>query len=194
MAWVVFDTHVPHTLATSAYNQRREQCERAAALLARTLTDETPGRSVLTLRDVSASDLARHGSLLDATLLRRARHVVSENERTLRAAEALREGDAEAVGALMSASHASLRDDYAVSCLELDAAVAITQATPGAVGARMMGAGFGGCTLALVHRDALGRVAARLAEEYPRQTGRTGALLECSITGQMGALPALGRA
>ncbi len=194
MAWVVFDTQAPHALATSAYNLRREQCEQAVALLAKALTDETSGRSVLTLRDVSASDLARHGALLNATLLRRARHVVSENERTLRAAEALRVGDAEGLGALMNASHTSLRDDYAVSCPELDAAVAITQATPGAVGARMMGAGFGGCTLALVRRDALERLAARLAEEYPRQTGRPGALLECAITGQTGAFPASGRA
>jgi galactokinase len=185
-AWVVFDTRVPHTLATSAYNVRREQCEAAVAALVPALHAETPGRHIQTLRDVTAVDLARHGALLDETLLRRARHVVSENERTLRAAEALRAGDAATLGALLNASHMSLRDDFAVSCPELDAAAEIIQATPGALGARMMGAGFGGSVLALVRRDGLGRVAARLADEYPHRTGGTGAMLECFIAGQPG--------
>ncbi len=185
-AWVVFDTQVPHTLAASAYNVRRAQCEAAVAALAPALQVETPGRSIQTLRDVTAADLARHGALLDETLLRRARHVVSENARTLTAAEALRSGDAATLGALLNASHLSLSDDFAVSCAELDAAVEIIQATPGALGARLMGAGFGGSVLALVRRDGLERVIARLANEYPQRTGGTGAMLECFITGQSG--------
>ena len=185
-AWVVFDTGVAHELAASEYNVRRGECEAAVAQLAPALAREAKGRTIQALRDVSATDLARHAALLDATLLRRARHVVSENARTLSAAEALAAGDGEALGALMNASHASLRDDYAVSCVELDAAVEIAQATPGTLGARMMGAGFGGSILALVRSEALDALSARLAEKYPARTGRQGAVVVCSITGQTG--------
>lgn len=186
-AWLVFDTGVPHTLAASEYNTRRGQCEAAVARLAPTLQGEQAGRSVRALRDIRAQDLIRHGAVLDETLLRRARHVVMENERTLRAADALRVGDVEALGALLNASHLSLRDDYAVSCRELDVAVEIAQATPGALGARMMGAGFGGSILALVRQDALDTLISRLGELYPRKTGKTGSALICAITGQTGA-------
>jgi len=193
-SWVVFDTGAPHTLATSEYNVRRAQCEAVVARLAPVLERETEGRSVRALRDVSANDLARHGSMLDETLLRRARHVVSENERTLRAAEVLRAGDTVSMGDLLNASHASLRDDYAVSGRELDAAVEIARATPGVLGARMMGAGFGGSIIALVRRAAQPELVKRLADEYPRRTGRAGLVLTCAITGQTGARPLLARA
>ena len=189
--WVVFDTGAPHTLAASEYNVRRGQCEAAVARLARVLERESAGRSIRALRDVTAGDLARHSSLLDATLLRRARHVVSENERTLRAAEVVRAGDAVAMGDLLNASHASLRDDYAVSGRELDAAIQIAQETPGIFGARMMGAGFGGSIIALARRGAQPALHARLSEEYPRRTGRTGRVLACAITGQVGARQSL---
>lgn len=185
-AWVVFDTRVPHSLAASEYNERRAQCEAAVARLAPTLEGETTRRAVHALRDVTSADLARHGALLGETLLRRARHVVSENERTLRAAETLRNADAEGMGALLNASHASLRDDFAVSCHELDAAVDITQSTPGALGARMMGAGFGGSILALVRREAVATLVARLATYYPLRTGGKGMVVQCAITGQSG--------
>ena len=190
-AWVIFDTRTPHTLAASEYNVRREQGEVAVARLAPALREGASGRQAQALRDVTADDLARHGARLDALLLRRARHVVTENERTLRAADALRAGDAEGFGALLDASHASLRDDYAVSSRELDVAVEVARETPGVLGARMMGAGFGGSILALARRDALRRLKARLAKEYPRRTGGKGALLVCAITGQMGARPSL---
>lgn len=186
-AWVVFDTGAPHTLASSEYNVRRGQCEAAVSRLALILERETPGRTIRALRDVTAGDLARHGGLLDETLLQRARHVVTENERTLRAADVLRAGDVEAMGDLLNASHASLRDDYAVSGRELDAAVEIAQETPGVLGARMMGAGFGGSIIALVRRDAQLALRARLTDEYPRRTGRAGVVLACAITGQVGA-------
>ncbi len=179
----VYDTRVPHTLATSGYNERRRQCEEAVALLAPILERETPGRTVAALRDVTADDLARHAAALPPTLLRRAWHVVSENARTLAAADALRAGDAAALGALLYASHASLRDDYAVSCPELDAVVEIAREVPGVVGARMMGAGFGGNVLALVRQSALPALSARLAAEYPRRTGRVGELRVCQIGG-----------
>lgn len=187
LAWVVFDTRVPHSLAASEYNVRRAQCEAAVARLAPALEAETPGRRVTTLRDVTLADLTAHGDLLDATLLRRARHVVTEDERTLRAAEALRAGDAAALGHLLDASHRSLRDDFDVSCPELDAAVEIARATPGTLGARMMGGGFGGSTLALVRRDALDPLAARLAAEYPLRAGRNGEFFVCALDGRAGA-------
>lgn len=186
-AWAIFDTRTPHTLAGSEYNIRRSQCEMAVALLAPTLARETAGRSVRALRDVTLADLARHGDMLDATLLRRARHVVTENARALSAVEALHTGDCAQLGALLNASHSSLRDDYAVSCAELDAAADIAQTTPGVWGARMIGAGFGGSILALVRREVLAALAARLAQEYPQRTGREGEMLVCAITGQMGA-------
>ncbi len=190
-AWVVFDTGVPHELAASEYNTRRGQCEAALERLAPALERETAGRHVRALRDVTSADLARHATLLDATLLRRARHVVSEDERTLRAADALAAGDGATLGALLDASHASLRDDYEVSCAELDVAVEIARTTPGALGARRMGAGFGGVILALVRRDALAAIETRLRDEYPQRTGRQGEVLVCSITGQAGFLTPL---
>jgi len=185
-AWIVFDTGVAHELAASEYNVRRAQCEAALARLAPALENESPGRHAQALRDVTLADLTRHGALLDETLLRRARHVVSEDERTLRAAEALAGGDASTLGRLLDASHASLRDDYAVSCAELNVAVEIARTTPGALGARMMGAGFGGAILALARREALAAIEARLTDEYSRRTGKQGAVLVCSITGQTG--------
>ncbi|MDE3231482.1 MAG: galactokinase, partial [Chloroflexota bacterium] len=184
--WVVFDTGAPHSVAASEYNARRAQCEAAVARLAPALERESPGRRVTALRDVEAGDLERHAALLDATILRRARHVVSEIGRTLLAAAALRVGDVEALGVLLNASHASLRDDYAVSGPQLDAAVEIAQAAPGVLGARMMGAGFGGSIIALVRRESAADLRARLTTEYPRRTGLRGAVIACAITGQMG--------
>jgi galactokinase len=191
LAWVAFDTGTPHSLAASEYNVRRAQCEAAVARLAPALMAATPARAVTTLRDVTLADLATYGVLLDETLLRRARHVVTEDERTLRAAAALRRGDAGELGRLMNASHVSLRDDFAVSCPELDAAVEIAQATPGTLGARMMGGGFGGSILALVRRDALGALSARLDADYPARTGRQGQLIVCALDGQTGMRRAL---
>lgn len=192
--WLVFDTGAPHSVAASEYNARRAQCEAAVARLAPALEREAPGRRVTALRDVTAVDLSRHSALLDATTLRRARHVVSEIERTLRAAEALRAGDAATLGALLNASHASLRDDYAVSGPELDTAAEIAQGTPGVLGARMMGAGFGGSVIALVRREAVVGLRGRLAAEYPRRTGLHGAVIPCAITGQMGSSATVNRA
>lgn len=186
VSWVVFDTGAPHSVAASEYNARRDQCERAVELLAPTLERETAGRRVRALRDVTEADLGRHHTLLDATTLRRSRHVVSEIARTLSAADALRLRDMQTLGALIDASHASLRDQYEVSSRELDVAVEIARGTPGVYGARMMGAGFGGSILALVRHDTLSELRARLAEEYPRRTGFSGAIITCAITGQMG--------
>jgi galactokinase len=176
---VVFDTGVPHSTVASGYNERRAECERAVALLAAVIQAGQPGRDVASLRDVTAEDLARYGAWLPDILLRRARHVVDENARVEAAVAALEAGDLPRLGALLDASHASLRDDFAVSCSELEAAVAIARGVPGVHGARLMGAGFGGSILALVEREASAVLDEALAAEYPRRTGCSGRLYEC---------------
>jgi len=160
MTVVVMDTATRRGLLDSAYNERREQCEAAARFL-----------GVPALRDVTARSLAAKGLGLEETTLRRARHVVSENARTLQAADAMRRGDAEALGRLMSASHVSLRDDFEVSSRELDLMVECALRQAGCLGARMTGAGFGGCAVALVRAEASQAFVDSVASDYRRVTG-----------------------
>jgi len=179
----VFDTGVPHSLANSGYNERRSQCEKAASRLARAIAATDAARTVSSLRDITPEDLRRYAGALPDVLRRRARHVVSENARVLAAVAALRTGDADTLGTLLYASHASLRDDYEVSCPELDATVEIASGVPGVLGARLMGAGFGGSALILVREDALPALRAALTTDYPARTGREGTLHICRIAG-----------
>jgi galactokinase len=163
---VVAHTGVPRSLTGSAYNERRAQCEAAVAILARHDPD------VRALRDVTPELLDRYADELDPTVLRRARHVVEEDERVLAAEQALATGDLDEVGRLFAASHASLRDLYEVSVPELDALVELAVSTPGVVASRMTGAGFGGCTVSLVHAESVERLTQRIEREYPALTGR----------------------
>jgi len=172
---LVYNTSVPRSLAATAYNDRRAQCEAAVRILATAF----PARRITALRDITPDDLERLGAALPDTLLRRVRHVVSENARVLEAADALRAGDLEALGRLLYASHASLRDDYEVSCPELDAVVEIAGQVAGVFGARMMGAGFGGGALILVRSDCVSSLEETLASEYPRRTRRVGQPYVC---------------
>jgi galactokinase len=149
---LICDTRVKHELSSSEYNLRRAECLRASNILAKSV----PG--VRALRDVSLADFERFGSQLPGVVRARCRHVVTENARTLAAVKALSAGDLNAMGALMLASHVSLRDDYQVSCEELDVAVAVASAEAGVYGSRMTGGGFGGCTVSLVDNAALSRV------------------------------------
>jgi galactokinase len=149
---LVCDTKVKHELSSSEYNVRRAECEQGVALLAEAL----PG--LRSLRDVTLADFTTHGSKLPDVVRRRCLHVITENARTLSAADALSEGDLSRVGELMKESHASLRDDYQVSCEELDVAAEVAAAQPGVYGARMTGGGFGGCTVTLVEETAVPRV------------------------------------
>ncbi len=139
---VILDTATRRGLVDSAYNERREQCEEAAGLFGTKM-----------LRDVDSAALAEKVSRLSEVTLRRARHVITENERTLQAAEAMKQGDATALGQLMNKSHNSLRDDFEVTNHELNIMVDISQNNPGCFGARMTGAGFGGCAVALVESE-----------------------------------------
>jgi len=164
---VVLDSGSPRRLEASGYNVRREQCERAVATLATTHPE------VRSLRDADPPMLEAARERLGEDVYRRARHVVSENARTLACAAALEAGDLAAVGRLWAASHASLRDDYEVSSAELDALVEIALATPGVVAARMTGAGFGGCVVALVALEAVTDLRAHVLDAYPSRTGLT---------------------
>ena len=152
---VILDTATRRGLVDSAYNERRRQCEAAAAFFGATA-----------LRDVTPDMLDARAGALDALTTRRARHVVTENARTLAAADAMCRGDARALGLLMNESHESLRDDFEVSSAALDAMVEIARAQPGSHGARMTGAGFGGCAVALVARDHVSAFTERVAEAY----------------------------
>ena len=170
VAIVICNTNVKHNMVASEYNTRRAECEYGVEVL----NEYLPG--IVALRDVGPEEFTQYEGLLPDSVRRRCRHVISENQRTLAAAEALDRGDFPAVGALMAASHCSLRDDYEVSCRELDVAVEIAGTVEGVVGARMTGGGFGGCTVNLVHRDALGAFHETLGREYRRETGITPSL------------------
>ncbi|HET9030730.1 MAG TPA: galactokinase [Candidatus Aquilonibacter sp.] len=156
----VMDTGIKHSLARSAYNQRREECERGVAQL------RTAGLDITSLRDVTRTDLERHGDVLPQPLRNRVRHVVEENERTQRAVAALASGDVAELGRLMNASHESLRDLYDVSIAELDAVVSLARSVDGVYGARMTGGGFGGCAIALVDEDAAPDLLAHVTSHY----------------------------
>jgi len=162
---VVMDTSTRRGLTDSAYNERRAQCETAARHF-----------GVQALRDVSPARFEAEGGALDAVTRRRARHVVTEIARTAQAAQALKAGDAVRVGKLMDLSHESLRDDFAVSNDPLNAIVEIAQLQPGCLGARMTGAGFGGCAVALVERAHASTFAATVQAEFKAQTGLDAAL------------------
>jgi galactokinase len=165
-AVVICDSRVKHELATSAYNTRRAECARGIELLSAPL----PG--IRALRDVTSADLDRHGDVLPEPIARRCRHVVEENRRTLAAADALGRGDVAELGRLLAASHRSLRDDYEVSCDELDVLADVAAVTPGVFGGRMTGGGFGGCTVNLVATDAVETFGEEVTSRFEARFGR----------------------
>ncbi|MFQ3582657.1 galactokinase [Chloracidobacterium validum] len=162
---VVADSGIRHRLAGSAYNTRRQECETALKELQRSFP------SLTTLRDVAETALPSALELLDEPLSRRVRHVVTEIGRVTAFAQALRAGDWTRAGQLLTASHRSLAEDYAVSCPELDALVAAAQHAPGCYGSRMTGGGFGGCTVNLVVPEALPDFQAAVSQAYTQAVG-----------------------
>ncbi len=164
---IVANTMVRHALASSEYNARRAQCEAGVAVMQRRFHD------IRALRDVSLEMLERCKADLPDVIYRRCRHVVTEDARVLNAAVALREADLSRLGRLMNESHESLKNDYEVSCAELDALVEIARGLDGCHGARMTGGGFGGCTVNLVAAEAADAFAAALADRYRRATSIT---------------------
>ncbi|WP_376794259.1 galactokinase [Thermogemmatispora sp.] len=196
VALVVADTHVRRELAASAYNERRQQCEEAARLLADMMRAEEEGEpggkaarpAIDSLRDVTPELFARYAARLPEVLRKRAGYVVAENERVLEVARLLERGAVEAIGPYLWQTHAGLRDQYEVSCAELDALVEIARRVKGVLGARMMGGGFGGCTINLVRSEAVEELRSAIMEEYPRQTGRPASVEVCRAAGGPGAL------
>jgi len=181
---VVCHSMVHHALADGEYNRRRAQCEAGVAQL------RARRSRVRSLRDVDERNWPDWAEGLDPLLARRCRHVVRENARVLAAADALRAADAERFGELMYASHASLRDDFEVSCAELDLLVELARAVDGVYGARMTGGGFGGCTVNLVRADALARFEAQVSAGYVAATGRTPQIFRCRPAGGVSVIDA----
>ena len=168
---LVLDTGTRRGLVSSAYNQRREECQAGARAF-----------GLSSLRDLTQEAFARGEGLLEPAVRRRVRHVLTENARTLHAVQALRECDLEQVGRLMAESHASLRDDFEVSGPALDTMVDIASGQPGCWGARMTGAGFGGCAVALVDRRVAGEAGQLIAAAYRERTGTQPAVYVCRAT------------
>jgi len=166
-SFVIVNSMVQRGLVDSAYNERRSQCEEGVRLLQRRL----PG--IKALRDVTPEQLDAFASILPPVTYRRCRHVVTENARVVSSVAALKAGRAAEFGQFMNASHDSLRDDYQVSRSELDTLVDIARATPGCLGSRLTGAGFGGCTVSLVQSKAVEAFVSHVSESYRRATGLT---------------------
>jgi galactokinase len=164
---ILFDTTIRRELAASEYNARRAQCEQAVQVL------QAWYPSITHLRDLTLEQIDEHKAHLDPLTYRRARYVIAENQRTTEAASALLEGDLSHFGKLMLASHQGLKQDYNVSCDELDRLVDIAQGLEGVVGTRMMGGGFGGCTINLVQKEAVEQVCALVQQKFIKQTTLT---------------------
>jgi galactokinase len=160
---LIANTNVKHELGSGQYARRRAQCEAAARII-----------GVASLRDASADALEKNKGDMDGEVFRRARHVIGEIDRTVQAAEAIRASEWQRTGELMYASHRSLRDDYEVSCAELDVLVEIAEAiglAGGVYGCRMTGGGFGGCAVALVQSASVAAITGKLAAGYKEKTG-----------------------
>jgi galactokinase len=179
---VICNTMVRHSLAAGEYNLRRRECETGAHFFAEGKPE------VKALRDVSLEDFEQHGAALAKTIRMRCRHVISENARVSRAADALARHDMALFGQLMQDSHASLRDDFQVSCSELDVMVELAGKIDGVYGARMTGGGFGGCTVNLVERDSVETFKSKMAEGYELATGLRPEIYVCTAADGVGRL------
>lgn len=184
---VVIDTGVRRELAASAYNERRQQCEEATRLLRELIARDAPEalvkREILALRDISPEEFERYKDALPEVLRRRAGYIIAENQRVLETVARLERHDLRGVGKLLWQTHAGLRDEYEVSCLELDTLVELARAVPGVLGARMMGGGFGGCTVNLVRDEAVETLKQVVEEQYPAHTGLQASIDICRAAG-----------
>lgn len=162
---VITNSKVKHSLVNSAYNDRRRECETA-------LSDLQTVTQIKTLGDLSNEDFESFQSAIkDPVCLKRARHAVHENQRTIQAVEALKNNDIALFGKLMNASHESLKTDYEVSCPEIDLLVDLAQSMPGVIGSRITGGGFGGCTVSIVKNDTVDRFVKEIGSAYQKETG-----------------------
>lgn len=172
---IVSDTGVRRGLVSSEYNTRRQQCEEAVALLREVIPNLT------SLRDLTLEQLEANARTLPEVIYRRARHVVTENDRVMKAIGSMERGDLPQLGHLLNLSHGSLRNDYEVSCAELDTMVAIARCQPGAYGSRMTGGGFGGCTVSLVAEEHAPAFVGGVAPAYKDETGLEAQIHICSV-------------
>ena len=162
---VIINSKVKHSLVDSAYNDRRNECETALKELQEVV-------AVQTLGDLTEEAFEKHKDAIKSEIRqKRARHAVYENQRTIRAVEALKENRIEEFGKLMNESHRSLRDDYEVSCKEIDILVDLAWETEGVIGSRITGGGFGGCTVSIVKNDAVDRFIKNIGEQYLAKVG-----------------------
>ncbi|NLM37630.1 MAG: galactokinase [Firmicutes bacterium] len=162
---LVCHSGVKHRLVDSEYNRRRQECESGVQVLA---AEFPPVRA---LRDADLEMLAACRERMAPVIYKRCRHVITENERVLKSVAALKAGDLKRFGELLNQSHDSLQQDYEVSCAEIDLLVTLARKVEGVLGARITGGGFGGCTVNLIHADAIGEFTRRVLPEYHKQTG-----------------------
>ena len=162
---IITNSKVKHSLVDSAYNDRRRECAEALAEL-------QSGLEIESLGDMTPEEYESHKSLIkDPVRLKRAKHAVYENQRTIDAVTALKDGNIERFGELMNESHVSLRDDYEVSCEEIDILVDLAWKTPGVIGSRITGGGFGGCTVSIVKNDAVDTFIETIGRAYQEKVG-----------------------
>ena len=162
---VITNSKVKHSLVSSAYNDRRRECETALAMLQKVV-------DIQTLGDLTEAQFEQYkDAITDPICQKRAKHAVYENQRTIRAVEALQQGDLEEFGRLINASHVSLRDDYETSCAETDLLASLAWKIPGVLGSRITGGGFGGCTVSIVKNDAIDTFIGETGPVYEKETG-----------------------
>ena len=171
---VICNSMVKHNHAAGEYNRRRADCETGVSILRRSLS------RVKALRDVTLADLEAHRAELPEVVYRRCRHVITENQRVLDAAGSLRSANLDRFGQLMRESHRSMRDDYEISCPELDLLVEIASGCDGVYGSRMTGGGFGGCTISLVRSQAVKEFQKTISKKYKDATGIDAPIYVCS--------------
>jgi len=182
-ALVIANTNKPRGLVDSEYNKRRRECEEGV----RFFSGKVNG--VTALRDVTTEQFSEHRASLPEAVADRCKHVIDENDRVLDSVQALQAGNLSQLGQLMNASHDSLRDLFEVSCRELDVMVEIARSTPGVVGSRMTGGGFGGCTITLVEAGAVTSLETEVRERYPSRTGFEPDIYVCRPAGGAGEIP-----
>jgi len=188
---VVIDTGVRRELADSAYNERRRQCEEATTMLREIILQHEPAneaaRSISALRDITQEQFDRYGAELPEVLRRRAGYVIAEDARVLQTVKLLETNAFEEIGELLWQSHAGLRDEYQVSSVELDTLVEIARQVPGVLGARMLGGGFGGCTINLVRDESVEALRQAVEQQYPARTRRQASIDICRAAGGPGS-------
>lgn len=188
---VVIDSGVRRELASSGYNERRKQCEEAAGMLREIILQNEPGkeaaRGISALRDITQEQFDRYGAELPEILRRRAGYVIAEDDRVLQAVKLMETNAFEEIGKILWLSHAGLRDEYQVSSTELDSLVEIAKHVEGVLGARMLGGGFGGCTVNLVRNEAVEVLRRAVEQQYHIRTGKQATIDICRAAGGPGS-------